>query len=236
MTVERRRFRLALVVGAAAVTLSGCQLDAGVNVVLDRDGAGEMTIALTMDTELAERARGSDLDIMESIRSGVAGDRDWDAQGSDEQIVLSTQFDDADELLVRSRRLADGLNAAELAPLDPLSLDVTGDAISVTGRAGLDVTPNVAELGLTRETAVSSLSESVDYEVTMQFPGEVLTASDGGSVDGTKVTWAIPAGQDVVLQATAKRPALIPVWAWAAAGLGLVVAGLVLVRRRRRTG
>ena len=221
----------------AVMSLSGCELDADVELVLDRNGAGRLHVVLAMDDELAAEAEEAGLDPFAPVLAAAERDGRWETTQTESGVSLNTTFDDPDELERRSGALAAGLDAAELSPLHPIAVRVADGRVTVEGSAGLTVTPAVAELGFAPEQAHALLARSVTYTVQFEMPGEVIDASAGAHVDGSSVTWTIPAGAQVPLRVVAERPPLLP-WPIVAVAalvmLGILVGGVVGFRRRSR--
>ena len=240
MSAGARRWLVAALTALIAVLLSACELDANVHLAVDRDGGGQLDLRMQMDDELAANVRRADLDVFEPVEAAASESPVWDSSRTDSTVTVTTTFADPAALTERSQTLAAGLAAAELQPLEPLSVLVSDDTVEFTGQAGLNVTAAVEELGVTPEEAVDLLAESVDYTVVVQMPGEVLEASPGGRVDDRTVTWRIAAGRDTDLRALARRPPRVPVWTWVAgaAAAAVILAGGAAAgirsRRRRR--
>ena len=240
MSAGARRRLVTALTALIAILLSACDLDASVNLAVDRDGAGQLDLRMQMDEELAANVRDADLDLFGPVEAAASESAVWDSTRTASAVTVTTTFPGPAALSERSRTLAAGLAAAELQPLEPLSVRVSDDTVEVVGQAGLDVTQAVEELGVTPEEAVDLLAESVDYTVVVEMPGEVLEASPGGRVDDRTVTWGIAAGEVTPLRALARRPPRVPVWVWAAGAAAVAVilaigaAAVISFRRRRR--
>lgn len=220
---------------------TGCQLHVQVSTAFDRDGGGQLTVAVTADADLRERAReagAAPLDDLAAAGDQLAGGwRVEDATGGDGRrtVALSTDFDGPEAFATLTRDLAGALAAPELELLAPFTVAVSEDRIEVEGAAGLQPTDAVAELGLTADQAVALLADQdgLSYEVRVAMPGEVLRTTADRRDDGTLV-WTVPAGEQVTISAVGERPGR-PLWPLAtAAGLGAAAAGLLLLGLRRR--
>ena len=217
------------------VLLAGCRLEADVGVEVDRDGAGTLSIRLEQDEELARRAADAGVDPFAPVVEAVADDDVWTATRDGTALSLSTSFTSPDALAGRSGAFAADVHAAELRPLAPFALEVTDDRITLRGGAGLVPTAAVTELGFTEADAVTLLEESVDYRIWASMPGDILEVSGGGRVDGRTVTWSVPAGRTLDVAVVARRPPLVPWWAWAVGALTALalLGGMAAVLRRR---
>lgn len=242
----RRRsghLRRLLVAAAAVLALAGCELRADLGVVVDRDGGGTLTLALTADAELVARAEEGGVDPLAEVADVAAAAPGWsgstaDLDGGGRRVVLRSAFEDAEELAALTGDLAEALAAPELAVLEPFRVELTDDTVTVVGGAGLVPGDAVTELGLSPAAAVEALAEAVDYRVAVTLPGAVLeTTATTSAADGEPLVWQVPAGERVEVRAVGERPP--PWWWWPAIGgaVGLVVLlGGGWWWRRRRGG
>jgi hypothetical protein len=241
--VSGRRHLIAFVLLAVATT--ACQLRLRVDVTVDRTGGGHLAVAVAADEELLAQADDADVDPLAAVAEagrelaphGWRTDTRIGEDGS-RSVVLSHAFDSPEALADLSADLAEGLAAPEVAPLEPFALALGEDTLTLTGAAGLEPTPEVTELGLQPADAVRVLQErdAVAYTVHVTLPGEVL-AAQGGTIEGSTVTWRIAPGERVELRAVAVRPgpSLWPAIVSAVTGalVGAVVVLRVSARRRR---
>lgn len=230
---------VALVLGASA-----CQLRVGVDVEVTRDGSGRLRLALAADRELRDRAAAAGADPLDEVAAAGAALRSdgWevtdvtDAAGGRE-VALSTRFADPGEFDALAAGLAEALSAPEVRILDPMTLAVDADRITLTGGAGLVPTDLVTEAGLQPADAVRLAREqdAVAYRIDVRLPAEVLE-STATRVQGSVLTWEIAPGERVELRAVGVRPGppLLPLVGGALAGGATATAGVLVARRRRR--
>ena len=231
----------------AAALLCGCQLDGEIDVTVDGDGGGTMAFTVAADEELLRAAGDAGVDPLAHVEQAGAGLEGWDVArrdaGGGAAITLSTSFSDGRQLERITGDFARALAGPELAPLGPMRVAVTDDTVTLDGTAGLAVTSQVRELGLTRRQAHEQLAESVDVRVSARMPGQILRTNADERPDDTTAVWHIEAGERRTLEVTAHRPwslarvlSLIggPYVATAVVIGVLGVAGFAMYRWRRR--
>lgn len=217
----------------AVALLSGCRLDADVDVAVDGDGGGTFAVTVAADEELLADAAdaganplaalgeaGAQLDGWEVTRgAGESDDGTGEpGAGGGAAVTLATRFRDAAELHRVTTDFADGLGAPELAPLEPLRLTVTDDTVALAGAAALRPTAQVSELGLTRAQADRLLADTARMRVVVRMPGQILQTDADQRPDGTTAVWTLAAGQHRRLAVTSARP-------WSLARVVAVVGG-----------
>jgi hypothetical protein len=206
----------------AAVLLSGCRLDGDVDVVVDGTGGGTVEFTVAADEELLRAAAAADVDPLAQLEQAGAALDGWDTarRNSDggAAITLSTRFSDGTELQRVTTEFSRALAGPELAPLGPLRLAVTDDTVALDGTAGLEVTAQVSELGLTPDQAHEALAEAVDLRVVARMPGAILRSNADEQPDDTTVVWTVAAGERRTLEVASERP-------WSLARLVLVLGG-----------
>lgn len=221
---------------------AGCELHLQVDMAFDRDGGGRLAVAVTADEALREAARATGADPLgqlaaagEELPGWTVTDRTDDS--GRRAVELATQVAGAHAYERAVADVAAALSAPEVALLGPLSVAVDDERIVVEGRAALEPTSAVGELGLAPDEAVALLREGdvFRYDVHVTLPGEVLeTTAD--AQQGQRLTWPVEPGSAVTIRAVGERPAQ-PVWPLVAGGAaGLAVAGVAvrLIARRRR--
>jgi hypothetical protein len=189
--------------------LTGCRLDAQVDVAVDADGGGTLAVVLAADEQLRVAAADAGADPLAALEQAGRRLEGWQitrSGGTDGAVTLSTRFDDAGGLERISTDLAAGLAAPEVAPLGPMRLTVTDDTIALDGTAGLRVSAAVAELGLTPTRARARLADGLRYRVTARMPGTVLRTNADEQPDDQTVVWTIVAGERRSLEVIAERP------------------------------
>ena len=241
-----RRFSALVVLLAMAST--GCQLRMTVDVDVNRDGGGVLSVALTADEQLQARAGAADADPLgDLVETGATLGQGWsvretEGEDGDRTVMLTSAFADPEEFSALAADLAEALAADEADLLEPLQVTVTEEDITVEGAAALRPTSAVRDYGLTPDKAVRLLrrSEAFEYQVVVTLPGEVLSAegADTSGDDAQTVAWTVKPGKRVRIAATGARPG--PPWARGLLGAlgGGLVAGVVLwlLARRRRGG
>lgn len=228
-----------------AVASTGCQLRMAVDVDVNRDGGGELSVTLTADEELQARAAQAGADPLAAlVETASALGEGWsvrqaESDNGDSSVTLTSAFADPQAFSALTEDLAEALGAQEADLLEPLDLTVAEEEITVEGAAAVKPTTAVSDYGLTPGKAVRLLrrSDAFEYRVAVTLPGEVLSA-EGGQTQGRTVTWTVEPGERVEFQASGVRPG--PPWIRAllgAAGGGLVAGAILLLvtRRRRRT-
>lgn len=218
-----------------AVTLSGCRLDAVVEVALDRDGSGRLEVELVADRALMTRAAASGVDPFEELVRRLDGARGWAVQQGEaaeggRRVRLAAGFPDAAAFDALMAQFTQALGAPELRALESLRLEREGERVRLAGVASLRPAPEVAELGFTPEQAVARLRESVSYQVRLRVPGEVIDTNADRSADG-ELVWQVPAGErvEILAEAALPRPRVLPLVAGGA--LAAALTGWWLSRR-----
>lgn len=205
----------------AAALLSGCELDGDVDVAVDGNGGGAIAFTVAADEELLRAAADTGVDPLANLAQAGAQLEGWEvtrntARGA--AITLSTPFGDGTELQRITTDFARAVAGPELAPLGPMRLAVTDDTVTLDGTAGLAVTPQVRELGLTRRQAHEQLAAAVDMRVVARMPGQILRTNADERPDDTTVVWKVAAGERRALEVAAARP-------WSLARVVLLLGG-----------
>lgn len=226
---------------------AGCQLQMEIAVTFDRDGAGQLAVAVTGDADVQALAQAAGVDPLDDLVAAgdELADRGWQTSDTaDEQgrrtVTLSAEFTGPRSFDQLAEQLALALSAPEVDLLAPLTVTVDDEHLVLTGSAGLQPTEVVAELGLTPEQAVALLrdEETFTYVVGVDLPGAVLDTTADSQEDGT-LRWTIEPGEQVTIHAVAQRPAA-PAWPLVLGALAGLLAAAVVLRRlvvvRRRSG
>ena len=151
-------------------------------------------------------------------------------------VTLRRSFADPEEFIAAAAQLAEALAADEVVLLEPLTLQVSSDAVTLAGGAGAEPRRAVRDYGLSRVRAVRLVAEAdaLDYTVTVVMPGEV-TSTNATEQEGSRLVWRVAPGESVVIDAESTRPG--PPWvrgALGAAGGAVVAGGLLWLWSRRR--
>lgn len=239
------RWWSALLLTLLVIGITGCQLRVGVGVDVDRNGAGMLAVSVGADQELLARAGQAGVDPLGVLlaQSGQLAQAGWRMTedvpaGGGREVRLSARFDSPEEFNALTSDLAGALAAPEVRLLEPFTLEISDDRITVTGAAGLQPTATIAEAGIQPADAVRLATEeaAVAYNLRVRLPGEVLDSTAPIQDQGTLV-WEIRPGQKVEVRAVGVRPPrpwllVLAVVAEALVALGVVVA--VALRRRRQ--
>lgn len=240
MTV--RRGLLVLV----ALVLTGCRIDVGTDVSVDRRGGGEVAVSVRIDGATLRELDAAGVDPELDVALGLGPDPAWRS----ERVV------DADGGLVVTyrRAFADGAEAtallaelaADVAPQDPaLRLDVTvittsAGAVRLAGTgalappATLGVRIDGAVVGPSGAELAALVEESVDATFVVRVPGRIVEHDADTVADGV-LRWDLPVGEPRTIVLVADAVPLwrrIAWWGWTVM-LGAAV-GALAVRRRRR--
>lgn len=241
--VRIRGVRLVLMV-LMVLGCTGCRLGLSVDVNLNRDGGGTLSVAVTADEQLQQQAEQAGVDPLGDLaataarlrRSGWSVSDATHGESGVRTVALSTDFANADEFNVLARDLAEALAADEVVFLEDLRLDVTEEVLTLQGVAGAEPTPAVRDYGLrpARVVRLVQREDALAYRVRVTVPGQVLR-TNGDSPRPQQVSWAVPAGKTVAFTVESARPGFPVVRAVAGAVLGgLVAAGVLWFVSRRR--
>lgn len=255
MTALRRAATL-LLVAALALGASGCRLGVSTDVTLAADGSAVVGIALRIDGSMRVELDRLALDPTLAIDAALAGDDGWRrsrAIDDDGGLVLAFERDVADPAEL-ARLLADlSEGVPDEAPALDVALDVVPGArgaVVVEGRAGVRP-PSTAgarlggvPIGPSGAELAELVDRVVDASLTLTLPGPVVE-HDADRVEGRSLTWELPVGATRPVRAVG---APVPWWAIGrllppdariaaaiAAGAAVLVAGLAVARRRRRS-
>jgi hypothetical protein len=191
---------LALLVGFVVLVLAGCRLDVVVDVTMDADGAGSVTVTATVDEDVLRDVP----DVLNDLRLSDATDAGWAvtgpsvAPGGGATVTLTKPFRSPDEgtavlaelsgpagpfkdlALSRSTsfaRVASGFSG--VAQLDG-GLVAFADSALVEAVGGVPLADRVTEEELAAGLAVT---------VRVRLAGTVQSADGVASADGDEVAW-----------------------------------------------
>lgn len=224
--------------------VAGCQLRVGLGVDVDQSGRGVLAVSVGADPELLARASEVGVDPLAALlaQGQKLAEAGWRVAedtlpGGGREVRLSARFRSPEEFNDLANDLAGALAAPEVRLLEPFTLEVTDDRITVTGAAGMRPTPAVTELGIQPADAVRLVAEedAVSYAVRVRLPGEVLGSTASIQDQGTLV-WVIQPGQQVAVRAVGTRPPrpLLPLLIAVVGALAAGVAVAAALRRRRQ--
>lgn len=240
------------------LALTSCRLDVTVDVVMEPDGTGTVTVDAVADAELMEQVPG----LVDDLRLDDAVDNGWVVNGPAESvdgsvsITLTHDFTSHVELanvlnsigppmtdMAAARTTADEqtTNAIDgnLQLVDGFESFADSDLIAAVG--GLPFEDEFAATGATP-------TDSMSFTFRVSLPGELISAETGTEVEEGVIEWTAPLdGSSLnVYTATVQRPAndddtwaaplstaaLIALIVWVA--LAVLFIGFVAIARRRR--
>lgn len=226
--------RLALLL-AGILALTGCQLDVVVDVVVDPDGTGTITVTAEADPELVNEVPtiADDLVLDDVAAAGWAIDGPNPTPGGGLVLTLTHDFEGKDEATNLLRSLGPPFNE----PVIGRGQD--GDSATNTARANLGLPDGYATFAdddlisavgdvpfasqLATEGAIPSTSFSAVLNLTL--PGELVDEETNAEVlDDGRLQWTIPM-DGTILEASARTeqaPSAGGVWARPVATVALI--------------
>ena len=218
---------------------------------MDRNGGGNLALAVAGDAELLQRAQEAGADPLGDLAAaGEALDGGWQIDDATQDdgarvVTLATTFDDPAELEALSAELTEALSAEEVVLLEELEVAVTDDRVEVSGAAGAALRPTVREYGLSPRRAERLLAknDAFVYRVSVDPPGDVVAAEPALEDPAATSMWTISPGETLEFSLASTRPGSPVIPALVGSVLGLAVAWVVLrvviarrnaSRRRRR--
>jgi len=217
--------RLALVL-VSLLALTACRLDVTVDVVMEPDGSGVVTVDATADAELMAQVPGlvDDLRLDDAIANGWDVDGPTEAADGSVSITLTHDFTSHLELanvLASIGPPLTSMQAARTTADEQTTNAIEGDLQLPNGFesfADADLIEAVGGLPFAEEFAASgqSPSDAMSFVFRVSLPGELISAETGTEVDDGVIEWTAPLdGTSVNLYtATVQRPASEGV-AWA---------------------
>jgi hypothetical protein len=256
--VSRRMYPVLVVL--CTIVLSACRLDVTVDVAMNPDGTGTVTVDALADAELVSRVPdlADDLRLDDAVANGWQVEGPTPDEGGGMTIRLTHTFTSAADL------------ASVLNSIGPPLLDMRAARTTADGEQGDTTNAIDGELRLSDgygsfadadlvaavggqpygdELAASGLApnEAMSVRFRVALPGE-LVSSTGTEVDGGVIEWTAPLDgtSQRVLAQTVQRPAgtgngwarpvataaLIALVVWV--GVSVVGIGYVAVARRSR--
>lgn len=254
--------RRLLAVLAAAVTLAACRVDAVVNLTVNTDGTGVVSITASADADVVEQAPGlaDDLRFDDAKAAGWVVDGPTATAGGGLTVTLRHNFTTAEQAtaLLASVSGADG-------PLHAVTVQrsVTDDAVT-TGLSGTLSVANgidafadpdlLAAIGgspYAKRLAAAGLgpNDVVTFTFTAAMPGDVTSTASTAVSSGSAqppLTWSMPLDGSVIDLATTARLSRTNAWntvstvalgaliVWCVAAVGFI-AYVAKARRSRAT-
>lgn len=251
-----RRLALAVV---CLITLGACRLDVLVDVTIEPDGTGVVTVEATADAELVERVPDlvDDLRLEDAVANGwvVEGPTTTDDGGA--TVTLTHQVSSAEELAnvlnsigppltqMAAARTSDATEQTTNAINGVLTLangfETFADAELVQAVGGLPFSEEITASGLTPDQAMS-------FTYRVDLPGELVSAETGTETGDGAIEWVAPldGSRTGLYVETVQRPAdegagwarplatvaLVALVAWVVAAVAFI--GFVAAARRRK--
>lgn len=256
--------RRLLLVAACVLTLGACRLDVTVDVVIEPDGTGVVTMVATADAELVAQVPDlvDDLRLDDAIANGWVVDGPSPTDDGGLTITLTHDVSSAEELANVLNSIGPPLTRMAAARnSDPATEQTTnainGEMVLADGFATFSDPDLIAAVGgvpFEAEIAASGLTppEAMSFTYRVKLPGELVSAETGTEVGDGVIEWRAPLDgttTNLYVQ-TVQRPASDGAsWAGPVATIALillvgwiVVAGAFLVfvavarrnKRRRR--
>jgi hypothetical protein len=193
-----------LVLGVVCLlVLTACRLDVLVEVAMEPDGTGVVTVTATADDELLAEVPGlvDDLRLDDAVANGWAVDGPTPLDGGGSQLVLSHPFTSAAELanvltsigppltqMAAARtegadgQIVNGING-NLVLAD--GYESFADAELITAAGGLPFGDEIAASGV-------PIDEALTFTYRVSLPGELQSAETGTDIGDGVVEWVAP--------------------------------------------
>ena len=216
------RRSIAVLATLCVVLLSACRLDVTVDVVMQPDGTGTVTVEAVADADLVQRVPdlAADLRLEDAVANGWVVDGPTPLDGGAMSIRLTHPFTSAEELAsvlnsigppltnmqaartVGAGDQADTTNAIDGQLQLPNGFASFADAELVAAVGGQPFGDELAASGLTPEQAMS-------FTFRVALPGELVRAETGSVVDGSAIEWTavLDGSSQSLLTQTVQRPA-----------------------------
>lgn len=252
-----RRLAIAVV---CLITLSACRLDVVVDVTIEPDGTGVVTVEATADAALVERVPDlvDDLRLEDAVANGWVVDGPTSTDDGGATIVLTHRVSSADELANVLNSIGPPLTQMAAARTSDATSEQTTNAINgvltlangFETFADAELVQAVGGLPFEEEISASGLtpSEAMSFTYRVDLPGELVSAETGTESDDGVIEWVAPldGSRTSLYVETVQRPAddgagwarplatvaLIALVAWLA--LAIAFIGFVAVARRRK--
>ncbi|NNE11844.1 MAG: hypothetical protein HKN41_06295 [Ilumatobacter sp.] len=252
--------RLLLLVPLIAV-LTACRLDVTVDVVMDNDGTGIVTVVAIADAELMAQVPDlvDDLRLDDAIANGWTVTGPVTAADGSATISLTHDFASAEELANVLNSIGPPLTrmaAARTTVEEQTTNAINGELQLANGYesfADADLLTLVGGLPFGEEIAADGRppAEAMSFTFRVALPGELVQAETGTEVDDGVIEWRAPLDGTTtnLLTSTVQRPAseggawaqplatgaLVALVAWVViAGVFIVVVAVARRNRQRR--
>lgn len=210
--------RLALVL-VSLLALSACRLDVTVDVTMEPDGTGQVTVAAIADAELVAQVPDlvDDLRLDDAIENGWVVDGPLEAPDGGLSMTLTHDFTSHVELANVLNSIGPPLTqmaAARTTEDEQTTNAINGELQLANGFeafADADLVEAVGGMPFAEEFAAAggTPAEAMSFTLRVSLPGELVSAETGTEVDGGVIEWNAPLdGSSVNLYtATVQRPA-----------------------------
>jgi hypothetical protein len=203
----------------SVLALSACRLDVTVDVAMEPDGTGVVTVEAIADAELVAQVPGlaDDLRLEDAIANG------WEVAGPIESadgglsLTLTHGFTSHVELANVLNSIGPpftGMAAARTTADEQTTNAIDGELVLADGFesfADTDLLDAVGGMPFGDEFAAmgTTPSESMSFVFRVSLPGELISAETGTEVDGGVIEWTAPLDGTAlnVRTATVQRPA-----------------------------
>ncbi|MCB0968587.1 MAG: hypothetical protein KDB37_17280 [Ilumatobacter sp.] len=193
-------FRRLFLLVACVLALSACHLDVTVDVAIEPDGTGVVTVTAVADAELVEQVPDlvDDLRLDDAIENGWAVDGPTPTDGGGLELVLTHDVSSAEELANVLNSIGPPLSRMAAARTTDPETDQTTNAINgvmelpdgFASFADADLIATAGGLPFEEQLAASGLSPSdaMTFTYRVSLPGELVSAEEGTEVDGA-IEW-----------------------------------------------
>ena len=194
--------RLLLLVACVAA-LTACRLDVTVDVAIEPDGTGTVTVTAIADAELTSQVP----DLVDDLRLDDATENGWVVDGpttTDDgglELVLTHDVGSAEELANVLNSIGPPLTRMAAARTTDAETEQTTNAINgvmqlengFASFADAELIDTVGGLPFEEQFTASGLSpsEAMSFTYRVSLPGELVSAEEGTEVDGV-IEWQAP--------------------------------------------
>jgi hypothetical protein len=201
------------------LALSACRLDVTVDVVMEPDGTGIVTVDAMADAELMAQVPGliDDLRLDDAVANGWVVDGPTEAADGSVSMTLTHDFTSHVELANVLQSIGPPLTDMRAArtPADDQTTNAIDGALQLPNGfesfADADLLEAVGGLPFADEFTASGTTptEAMSFVFRVSLPGELISAETGTEVDDGVIEWTAPLdGTSVNLYtATVQRPA-----------------------------
>lgn len=237
-----RRVRV-LLLGVLFLLASACRIDATVEIAVDDDGSGVVTVLVEADAETLARIP----DAPASLALGDLEDAGWTIDESDSdaggglRVTASKPFANADDLddvlaeVAGPEVIFQNIDLSTDHSFDRIGLGPATTRYELTGT--VDPTPDIAEFaddllpaGIDLDDRAGLLGDVDDLNLTVRVRLPDSESTESGEIDGESVIWEASYGDaPLAIDAASNVDDILPrVWAVVALLAGLLFLGLML--------